>query len=296
MTVIRVLPLPRWSAPLFERGKALLAAYREHDIPGLAAELAFRIFLALVPFLLFLTALGALIAHGIGGASSSERVVELLGDSLPSDAASLIRGQVEDLTKTSGAGVLTIGAAGALWAAAGCTATLMKAMNRLYGVPESRSWLKRTSLSLGLTALGVVALLLAILLLFVTQVSGSAAAEKIGLGQGFGWFVAIVRWPLVAVGVAAATAMLYWAGPDTPLAWRRVLPGVVAFVAGWLVFTVGFALYLANFGSYNATYGALAGVVILLLWLYASCLLLLIGCAANALLSRPPEQPATVAP
>jgi membrane protein len=77
--------------------------------------------------------------------------------------------------------------------------------------------------------------------------------------------------------------VLYYAMPNARLAGlKSVIPGAVLALAIWLVASVGFAVYVANFGSYNKTYGALAGVVVLLVWLWITNLAILLGAEFNA--------------
>jgi membrane protein len=86
--------------------------------------------------------------------------------------------------------------------------------------------------------------------------------------------------------LGVAVAFLYWASPNITLPFKLVTPGAALFIVVWLIATIGFAIYVANFGAYNATYGALGGVVVLLVWLYLSSLLLLLGAVINAVLEK----------
>ncbi len=106
------------------------------------------------------------------------------------------------------------------------------------------------------------------------------------LAREFDVVVQIVRIPLILGVVIAATSLIYWLAPDDGRSFRLISPGIVLFGITWTAFTLVFAFYVTNFGSYGATYGALAGVVVLLLWTYASCLLLLAGAQLNAILDE----------
>jgi membrane protein len=92
--------------------------------------------------------------------------------------------------------------------------------------------------------------------------------------------------------------VIYHAGPNTELPWRSSLPGAIAFTVTWLAATLGLGYYVANFGSYDVTYGALAGAVLILLWLYVTALVLLVGAEINDVLveMRDPGAPAAHSP
>jgi membrane protein len=103
---------------------------------------------------------------------------------------------------------------------------------------------------------------------------------------------------LAIVLVMGAVALLYWQGPNTTVHVKTVIPGAVLFVIGWIIFSIAFGYYVGHFGSYNKVYGSIAAVIVLLVWLYWTNALLLIGGELNAVLersvgSRPPKRDAT---
>lgn len=105
----------------------------------------------------------------------------------------------------------------------------------------------------------------------VSVVATGAVAERAGQLLGSGstavtvWDIA--KWPVIAVLVSLAFALLYWAAPNVRLpGFRWLSPGGILAVLVWVLASAGFALYVANFGSYNKTYGSLAGVIVFLVW------------------------------
>jgi membrane protein len=93
----------------------------------------------------------------------------------------------------------------------------------------------------------------------------------------------VVRWGLLVLLVIVALATIYRIGPDRDAPKIRwVSTGSVVAAVLWIIGSVGFSLYVNNFGSYNKTYGALAGVVVLLLWLYLTSYIVLLGAEINA--------------
>ncbi|MCC6387626.1 MAG: YihY/virulence factor BrkB family protein [Dehalococcoidia bacterium] len=271
---------------LMANAKALLAELRDDDVTGLAAELAYRFFLALVPFLVFLAALGGLVARAAGIENPAQEFLNTFGDALPADAASVVRTQVTDVVDGSNGGLLSVSILGALWAASSGVGSLMKAINRAYGMPESRPFWKKTAISLALTAVGGIAILVAILATVVGQVGLERVATALGLGGPARVALDIARWPLALLVMMAAITVVYWAAPNTRLPFKWVTPGAAAFAVMWVVVTGGFALYVGTFGSYSTTYGALGGVVVLMLWFYLTSLVMLVGAEWNAMLDE----------
>ena len=120
--------------------KSFWREFQDDDITGLAAECSFHFFLALFPFILFLVTLAAVSADLAGTNDPSGQVLDVFGDSLPADASSVLERQVNDVVKGSSIGLLSISFVSALWAAAGGAGAMIKAVNRVYDLPETRKF------------------------------------------------------------------------------------------------------------------------------------------------------------
>ena len=279
--------MPALPLPGFVR--RLIAQIVDDEVPDLAAGLAYRFLFALFPFAIFLAALAAFAAPAMGLGDPTGTILGGLSDNLPPDIANELRPQLEVVLGTTRPGLLSIGAAVALWAAASGIGSVIAAMNKAYDVRETRGFLHRTGLALGITLLGSVGILLA----FVTIIGGSVitaeVASRLGLDSTTWSVIALLRFPLVLVVVSLAVAMLFKLGPNVSISVRWAIAGGAVFAVGWVVGTVLFGLYVANFGNYSNTYGALGGVVILLLWFYLTGLLLLIAAEVTSMLARERE-------
>jgi len=277
-------------ADLVDLGMRLYGRAREDDVVGAAAELAFRFFLALFPFLIFLAALGGFTADVLDIRNPTQEIMDELGRSLPEDVESVLRKQLDAVIGSRDAGLVSFGIVATLFAAASGVGTVMKETNRAYGVRETRPLLLRWALALALTVFGGVLLVAAFVVFVVGQVAGVRIAEELGMGDAAARLFAFARWPAVSVVALTATSVLFWACPNVRQPFRWATPGGALFTLGWLLASWLFALYVARFGSYNETYGTLAGVVLVLLWFYISGLLLLLGAQLNALLDRLREE------
>jgi membrane protein len=275
-------------------GKRFFADIKRDDVSGLAAELAYRFLFAVFPFGIFVAALTAFIAPAIGIEDPTTRIMGAIGDNLPSQIAAGIRPQLEAVIGTTQPGLLTVGAVAALWAATGGTNALIKAMNRAYEVDETRPFLPKMALAIGLTVLASIGVLIAFVTIVGTSLLTSQVATQLNLDPGAVAALGLLRWPVVFVLLSLAVGVLYKLAPNYQASWRWSFVGGAIFSLGWIVATGLFGLYVANFANYSNTYGAIGGVIVLMLWFYLSSIIL-IGAAALVAATLKELQPATVA-
>lgn len=254
------------------------------DVMGLAAELAYRFFLSLFPFFIFLAALGSFIAAQLAIENPAQQAVELLGDALPEEATTVIQGQLENIIENQNPGLLSLGAILAVFFATGGMNAITKALDRVYSVKETRPIWRTYPLAILMTLLAGGALIVAFLLLVPLRVFGPQIAEFIGLAEERSTIIAIGGGVLAFVLLVAAAAYVYRVAPNIRLPLKSVLPGAVLFALAWAVGTALFFLWVTEFGDYTTTFGALAGVVILLIWFYLSALIFLVAAEVNEVL------------
>jgi membrane protein len=197
-----------------------------------------------------------------------------------------------DRRPTASVVVTVIGAVLALWAMTSAMTTYMTALDLAYERKDRRSFVRKRLAALGLVALiGLVFLLVAILLIFgppLEQLVSSHAGRASGAVAWIWW---IAQWPILIGSLLIAFSILLDAGPDGTRPRRRLLtPGSVLTTIVWLVASGGFAYFTANFGSYNKTWGSLAGVIIMLTWLWLAAVALLLGAELNAETERSLER------
>jgi membrane protein len=201
---------------------------------------------------------------------------------MPSDAASVVTKQLDQLASTSPSSLgigLVIALALALWSAAGGVGNLVTALNIAYDEEETRGFVKRKALALALTAGGI---LFAVLCLTLVA-AAPAVLDEVAPSGPARWGAEALRWAFLLVAMTGVLAVLYRVAPDRENArFSWVSVGAVVATLAWLVASVGFSVYVSLAGSYAETYGALAGVVVLLLWLWMSVYLVLLGAELNA--------------
>jgi membrane protein len=258
----------------------------------LAGGVAYFGFLSIFPALIAGISLYGLVADPATIAQQGAGVVA----ALPEAAQPLIRDQLTAIASTSGGALgfsLILSIVLALWTASGGTGNLMAAINIAYDENETRGFVKRRGTALVLTFGAIIFVLLALALVAVVPVLLNA----LNLGTFVNVVVQVIRWVLLVVLVIIALAIVYRAAPDRDapqFKWTSV--GALVAAGLWVLGSIAFSLYVNNFGSYNKTYGALAGVVILLLWLYLTSYIVLLGAEINAESEKQTKQDTTKGP
>jgi membrane protein len=210
------------------------------------------------------------------------RQIQSLSDQLPDEAQTLLSTQLNNIVDSSSGAltvslIISIGAA--LWSAAGGTGNLITAVNLAYDEVETRGFVKRKLLALGLTFGAIVFVLITIALIAVVP----AVLDALPLGVVGTILGQVLRWVLLLAVMAGALSVLYRVAPDRDAPkFRWVSLGSVVVTVLWALVSLLFSLYVNNFGSYDKTYGAIAGVIVLMLWLQLTVFLVLLGAEINS--------------
>ncbi|NMO15009.1 YihY/virulence factor BrkB family protein [Pyxidicoccus fallax] len=267
--------LPGKGMSWMEFFKALKAEWTRDDVGDVAGALTFRAILALFPFLLFLVSLAGVLIDP----AQAQVLIQELGKVAPQEVTKILGDRITSLAQSNPVGLLTVGGVGAVWAASGGMVALMDSLNTVYGVEEKRPFWKVRGIALLMTLGGAVVAIAAALAVVVTP----AIADKLGpLGTVLTW----LRLPIAGVVMMFLWAVLYYVLPDVKQKFRFITPGSVVGVLIWVVASWGFSKYVANFGSYDVNYGAIGGVIVMLLWMWISAQVILLGAEINAILEH----------
>ena len=278
-------------SPLWQLLFGLAVEFSSDDAPGLAAEMAYRFVFALFPFLIFLAAFFGFVGAHIGQAQLFSMVVGIVTLLMPPEVQQVVDAWVKGVLGTRSPGLLTFGAAGALWGAAGGVGTLVKGLNRAYDVAEDRSWWKSHVIALSTTFLLALVMLGGLGLFAFGDWLIQIINEYYGLNAGLLGTISALQRPVIAVGLEIVLVLLYTWLPNTEVSIRESLPGAALAGAGWLAITLGFSSYIDHFGSFDRTFGSLGAAVMLMFWMYVLGLVLMLGGELNATLAGRKTEP-----
>lgn len=249
----------------------------ETNLALVSAGVGFFGMLSLFPAMAAVIALMSLFSDPVVVISQLEQVRGLL----PNDVYDIFYAQIVSLVMTSPetlgwAGAISILAA--LWSARAGVAAMMTGLNAVHGEKDRatlRHYLRAILLTMTLVAVGFVSL--------VTLVVAPVILAVFPLGGIAGLIAEAVRW-LIAVGVLlAGVSMLYRYGPNRDRSRRRsVRAGAIVAVTSWAILSFLFSYYAANFGNYNQVYGSIGAVIAMLVWMWLSSYLILLGAVVNA--------------
>jgi membrane protein len=259
---------------------ALAQRIYEDDTFTIAAALAYYFFLAIFPLLLFVLALTSVLPlHGL-----DTWLLENAAQSLPHEAYVLVERTLHGLLATPRSGLLSVGAALALWSASAAFTALINGLNRAYRAQDPRPWWHVRLYAIGLT----VGLSLFLILAFVLTLFGGQVVDLVGrhLGPAAAVTALVVRWTITVAAVLLTVAAIYYACPAVEKEWQWIRPGAVLFTLGFAATSAAFSYYVGHFASYDGTYGSLGAVIILLVWMYILAVFLLLGGELNALLEQ----------
>src|SRR3954451_7128795 len=252
---------------------------------GLSAQMAYLLLVALAPGLLFLWHL-----LGLFGTDPAKlhKIFLVLKGFMPPDA------RVQDILDAAVASVVVTGSSGLL-ANAGILlgiyfgtvfiATISRALSHTHGVREDRNWWSKYIISFFMLFWFGIAIFFCFNVMVFGETLAGMAEVNFQLSIPLQEWVAALNLPFTAVALVALALALYLLTPENYLTIKQALPGAIFFSFGWIVVTKLFQFYVARYDRYNPTYLGLASIIVLLTWMYLSCLFLLIGGKLNAILS-----------
>lgn len=260
--------------------KELLTRIRKVDVTGLGSQLAFFFLLSLFPLLIFLFTLLPYL-----NLNQSE-IFLFIRDYAPENVALLIESTVGEILESRNTGLLSVGAVATVWSASKGMNALTKALNRSYFKEETRSYFVARGMSVLFTVMLITALVIALVLPVFGQQIGIFAFSYMGLEERFLYWWNSLRWIIPPFLIFCVFTILYWLVPNLRLHFTSVLPGAAFATFGWILTSFAFSFYVGNFGNYSSTYGSIGAIIVLMMWLYFSGIILMLGGQINAVISE----------
>ena len=272
-------------AERFERwkkiGESLSQSIAKDNLSLVSAGMAYYLLLGLFPALIAFVLVFSLLTDS----AQIQQQIQEFGRIVPPAVKSTIISQVETISQKSGqAGFgAVISILIAIWSGSKAAKALVKGLNIAYNEEESRGFVGVILIGLGLTVLGVMTGIIAIVLLVVIPI----VMSFLTLGGLTAVVIEILRWLLMVFLFMTILALLYRFAPDRkPPEWKWVTPGAVMATLLWIIASATFSWYLANFGNFDEVYGSFGAPIVFLLLVFLSSFLILFGAEFNQEIER----------
>lgn len=258
--------------------KNLYCRFRDDDVPAMGAQLTYYLILSFFPFLIFVIAVLSFTDF------NTHEGIEGLTQILPDTSIQLILSVFEEIDGSKSGSLLSLGLLATLWSASNGVNAVVKALNKAYDEEENRPFWKVRGISVLFTVILAVVILFAFIMLVFGRLIGEALYRFSLMPGSFDAFWSIGQFVIPLVIMVIVFVLLYRYTPNLRLTFKEVLPGAVFATFGWVVTSLLFSFYVNNFGNYTKTYGSIGGIIVLLMWLYLSSIIIVLGGEINATL------------
>jgi membrane protein len=263
--------------------ETLIKKIIEQDFCGVAAEMAFWFILGLIPFLLFLTSLFA----WMGKKTLITPILTFLTNIAPKDVANLILNTLnEAMIFKQGTLIAVFGLCITIALAANAIAVIIKGLNRAYAIEETRNFIYTRVLAILMVFINSLVMFLVVNLIVLGKVIFDFMIDYTLLSKLSINVISIVRWPVTYVALACCTLCNYFFLPaiegNEKIKLKSAIPGTLFFSFFWILGSWCFSLYLSNLNAYNKVYGTIGAVAILMVWLYYTSLIIIVGGEINS--------------
>lgn len=257
--------------------EAMKSRFKYHNISAYGAQLAYFLLLSLFPFLIFLIAILSLFSLSLDGA------LHTLARVAPREAIIIINDYVTALLPSRSINVLSISFLATIWSASRAVNALINALNNAYEVQETRGFLKKRILAIFFTILVAFSIVLALTIPTMGMDFLLWASKYISLSNFVikAWYYS--RWLIITCILWLVLGLLYLAAPNKKLKFVDIIPGTIFAIIGWISISLGFSYFVNNFRNYTLVYGSLGAIIVLMVWLYLSGVILIIGGEMNSL-------------
>lgn len=260
--------------------KELLVRVKKVDVTGLGSQLAFFFLLSLFPLLIFIMTLLPFLNL------DQAQIFLFIRDYAPGSVALLIEDTVKDVLENRNGGLLSIGILATIWSASKGMNALTKALNRSYFTEETRSFVVARGMSIVFTIMLIAVLIVALVLPVFGQQIGVFVFSALGLEDDFMFLWGNLRWTIPPILIFIVFTVIYWIVPNIKLRLKSVIPGALFATVGWILTSLGFSFYVGSFGNYSNTYGSIGVIIVLMMWLYFSAIILMLGGQLNAVMTE----------
>ncbi len=263
---------------------SLFLRVKDADIPGFGAQLAFFFLLSLFPLLIFIMTLLPYLNLPV------DEVYTFLKELLPEQVYTMIQGTLAEVLENRNGGLLSVGIIGTIWSASNGMNALAKSLNRSYDKEETRPFVVARFMSVVFTLMLIILIVVALILPVFGEQIGLFLFSAFGLEEGFLAIWNKLRLLVPPALIFTVLTLMYWIMPNIKLYLNSVWIGALFATISWLLVSYIFSFYINNFSNYSATYGSIGGIIILMLWLYVTGMILMVGGQINAVVQLRKEK------
>ena len=255
----------------------LIFRYNDDDISSMSAEITYYLILAFFPFLLFLINLLSFTSL------SSELLITNFNTFLPNDTGVLVKNMLVQTVQAKSKVLLLFAMIGCLWAASQGISAIIRGLNKAYDVKENRNFIKLKFTALIFTIVVAIMIILTFFMIVFGEIIGSYMFGLIGATTLFNIIWLFLRYGIPLTLMLITFSLLYKYVPNRKLEFNNIIVGTIFSTVGWVTSSLLFSFYVNNFANYEKVYGSLGGVIALIIWLYISTLIILLGGELNAI-------------
>ncbi len=261
----------------------LIQSIIKNDFFGMAAEMGFMLVVGFFPFMLFLMS----VFGWMGNQSYMDPILRVLSNFMPVQAMSLLKSVIEEtMIFNHGELLAIIGIIVSVVLSTNGVAVILKGLNRAYKVQETRNFVYTRILSFLMMIVHILVLFLTINIIIFGKVIVMFFVTNFNMSSTAAVIILTLRWPVAFLALYLLAFLCYYILPDLKgkesFKRKSALPGTAFFTIFWLVGSWGFSLYVSNLSTYNLVYGTIGAFFILMVWLYYTSIVLLIGGEINS--------------
>lgn len=264
---------------LIDFGMTLKKRFLSHDIAARSAQMTYYWILAFFPFLIMIVTILSYTSFG------EVDFIKTIDDYIPASIMPFIESTLNQLIQYRSATLLSFGALVSVWSASAAVNAMIKGIHKAYNAIDNRPFWIRKLLSMFYTVIfaALIAVMI-ILLVFGNKIGEHILSLFISNHTIYRPIWDFFRYITPVVGLLVGFYLIYKVIPRKHLRNKNIWPGALFATFGWYGFSILFAIYIEYFSKYNQMYGSIGGMFILIIWLYTTGILLLLGSEINALL------------
>lgn len=260
--------------------KKLWHRINEENLPGLSAQLAYYFLFSMFPLLIFLFTLLPFLPI------PQKDLLGVIKEFAPVEAMDLIEKTLNDVMNHRHGGLLSFGIIGTIWSASNGMNAIIAALNKAYNVKKKRSFFVTSGMAVAITFGMICIFVLAFILPIFGKDIGLFLFSNLGFAKQFLSVWGGLRWLISAFVLFIIFTGLYWMAPNVKLQCRSTIPGALFSTIGWIASSMIFSFYVNHFGNFSFTYGSIGVIIVLMLWLYLTGFIIILGGEINAYFSE----------